>query len=392
MKNFFLIIVFFKCLTSQAQYTNMEMEYEYDQEKTNATGQLDGELIHTSYDERVAYKHLYQNGELLETTNYRFIIEGSRELVGKYKNKKPFDGYFVFTNEMEIPVVDYYEKGVFLAQYTCSLLDLISYEGQELKIKFIKTTYLNAKPQSGLVHREKTEVDGATLVASEYYADGKITNVDFWVMAVHYAELFKLKFLSNGYQIYKESIPNVEDTVIDNTFKSITIEFENPKKGNIHYEVEHKLICKYQFSYSDISEKLKLLPGHMSYFFLSDNSILVEQNANIETNDKKYNEAYGSNAGLISNIFMMMNSQPIPYFTSNKVNDYSRILKSDENFVANATLYIDGKGKPVSGFFIEKDTHTDTYKCIQYQDYKIISEKNALTLVTLKQLLKSVTQ
>lgn len=388
MKKFLLLIIFLKCLTINAQYKNMETEYEYDQEITNSAGQRNGELVHTSYDERVAYKHLYKDGELLETTYYRFIIEGSRQLAGKYKDGKPLDGYFVFTNELEIPLVDYYENGTFIAQYTCSLLDLINYEGQEFNLKFIKTTYINNKPQNGLVHREKMDVEGASLLASEYYTDGKITNVDFWVMAMHYAELFKLKFLPNGYQIYKESLPNVEDPVIDNKFRSITVDFKNSKNGNILFEAEKELVTKYQFSYSEISEKIKPLPGFIFYFFLED-SVVVAQHSNFETNEKLYNEAFGYNTNLIIKIYLMMTSQPIPYLSNNQQNDYSFVLNPDEQIEASAVLYLDEKGNPKSGLLIEKETQSNTYKCVQYDNYKVISEKESLSLKALKEFIKN---
>lgn len=387
MKKLFITFLFLNYLIVNAQ--SKTMDFEYDKEITNSEGQRDGELVYTSYDQRVAYKHLYKDGQLLKTTYYRFIIEGSRELAGNYKEEKPFDGYFVFINELEIPLVDYYEKGTLKAQYTCSLLDLITHEGQEFNLKFTKTTYINNKPQDGLIHRDKFEAEGATLLASEYYTDGKITNVDFWLMAMHYAELFKLKFLPNGYQIYKESLPNVQDPVIDNKFRSITVEFENPKKGNILFEVEKELITKYQFNYSDISEKRKPLAGFESYFFLKDNSILVGQYSNIETNQKLSDAIYNANSGLITKVFLMMSNQPIPYFSNSQENDYSFILNPDEQIEASAILHFDEKGNPSNGFLIEKETESNTYKFIEYDNFTVVSEKQSLSLEALKELIKN---
>lgn len=382
MKNIILLFLLFGNVIMNAQ--NKNMEYEYYQEKLNSSGQREGELIHTSYDEKTEYKHLYRAGNLIEATNYRYFVEGKKELVGRYKDGIPFDGYFVYRNELEIPLIDYYENGVFMAQYTCSLLDLMNYEGQEFNLKFTKTTYKNNKPYNGLFHKEEFRLDDAHLLASEYYKDGKITNVDFWVMAMHYAELFKLKFLPNGYSIYKESLPNVEDEAIDNKFRSITVEFKDSKNGNILYEVENKLITKYEFSYSDLTQQIKPLPGFVTHFFFNDNTILRSQNYNLETNKDLYNEAYGPNSNLISRVFLMMNNQPVPYFSNAGNNDYSLVLEFDKSINTNAVLYLDEKGNPLRGFLIEKDKQNN-YKYIQYEDSKIISQQDSLTLETLKE-------
>ncbi|WP_163407011.1 hypothetical protein [Flavobacterium ajazii] len=382
MKNLILLFLLFGNIIGNAQ--NKNMEYEYDQEKLNNTGQRHGELVHTSFDGKTEYKHLYNEGKLIEETNYRYFLEGKRELVGKYREGNPFEGYFVYRNSLEIPLIDYYENGMFSARYTCSLLDLINYEGQEFNLKFTKTTYKNDKPQNGLVHKEQFRLDDANLLASEYYKDGKITNVDFWVMAVNYAELFKLKFLPKGYTIYKESLPNVEDEAIDNKFRSVTVEFQDSNNGNILYEVENKLITKYSFSYSDVTPKTEPLAGFLSYFFFNDNTVLRSQNCNLQTNKELYNEAYGPNANLISRIFLMMNNQPVPYFSDKGTNDYSLVLELDKRIDTNAVLYLDEKGNPVRGFLIEKDQN-HKYKYTQYEDSKIISQKVGQTLESIKE-------
>jgi len=384
MKNLTLISALFITLSINSQFKNMEKEYKYDQEKLNNSGLREGEMIYTSYDENVEYKHLYKEGKLTEATNYRYFVEGVRPLIGKYKQGKPFEGYFVYRNELEIPLIDYYENGAFIAQYTCSLLDLINYEGQEFNLKFTKTTYKNNKPYDGLFHKEEFRLDDAHLLPSEYYKDGKVTNVDFWVMAMHYAELFKFKFLANGYTIYKESMPNVADEAIDNKFRSITVKFQDSKNGNILYEVENKLITKYDFTYSDLSQKIKPLAGFISYFFFSDNTILRSQNHHLETDATLYDEAYGANSNLISRVFLMMNNQPVPYFSDEENNDYSLVLELDKRIDTTALLYLDEKGNPLRGFLIEQHSQ-DKYKYIQYENSKIISQKEALTIEILKE-------
>ncbi len=177
---------------------------------------------------------------------------------------------------------------------------------------------------------------------------------------------------------------NVEDEAIDNKFRSITVAFDNSKNGNILFEVENKLIMKYEFSYGDISHKIKPLNRFISYFFLNDNSILVAQSSNLETNNELYNEAYGYNSNLISRVFMMITSQPIPYFSNEGNNDYSLLLDSDKEINTNAILVLDEKGNPMNGFLIQQES-SNVYKYTQYEDSKIISQKEALSSESLKE-------
>ncbi|MDR7212091.1 hypothetical protein [Flavobacterium piscis] len=384
MKKLLLLFLLFNSTIINSQNKNMETEYKYDQEKLNSAGQREGELIHTSYDGIVDYRHLYKEGKLIWATHYRYSVEGIRPLVGKYKGGNPFDGYFVYKNELEIPIIDYYEKGTFTFQYTCSLLDLISSEGQEFNLKFTKTTFKDNKPQDGLVHSDETKLGSSHLVASEYYKDGKITDVDIWIMAMHYAELIKLKFLPNGYKIYKEVMPNVEDPVIDNKYRSITVEFKNPENGSILFEVENQLILKYDFSYTDLSKITKTSPG-LLFYFLTNDKIIVGQYTSQESNKELYEEAYGNNPNIISSIFERMYSQLLPYFSNAGNNDYSLIIGLDKR-ITTIPLYRDEKGSAITGFLIEKAKESGYYNYIQYEDSKIISQKEALKLETLKEL------
>jgi hypothetical protein len=389
MKKEMLLIAI--CITTfvNSQNSYMEFDYEYDQEKVNKNGQRDGELIHTTYDDTVEYKHLYKDGELKEATHYRYSVEGIRPLEGKYKDGEPFNGYFVYRNNVEIPLIDYYRNGVFTAQYTCSLLDLIYSEGQEFNLKFVRSTYENNKPQEGLFHKEDMKVGDAHLVASEYYKDGKITDVDLWVMAMHYAELIKLKFLPNGYKIYKDAGPEVEDEAIDTKNRSVTVNFADSKNGTVLFEVEDKIIIQYEFSYSELSAQRKPSGGFISYFFSNDNRILVAENTTVEINTELYNDIYGGNSNLISQVFLMLTNQIVPQFSNAGDNNYSLLLQPDEEVETHIMLYMDEKGNPFRGYLIEQQG-VDQYKYTQYLDSKITSKKENLSVETLKeQILKA---
>ena len=385
MKNKTILILFFVATISNAQNKITEFKYHYDQEKVNNAGQRDGELVHTN-GEKLEYKHLYKNGTPIESTNYFLTVEGRKPLVGKYKDGNPFEGYFVYANEMEIPMIDYYQNGVFIAQYTCSLLDLIQNEDQEMKINWVKTIYQNNKPWEGLYHREEQSLDGAHLMASEYFKKGMITATDLWLMAENYAELIKIKFLTDGYIIYKDKMPNGGDPEMDKKPRSITIHFKDSKNGTVLFDVENKLIKKYEFSEADCSQKLKTKQGNVSYYF-NDTTLLYVQHYDFETDKKRYNEAYGPNQNVMAQIFMSLNYREIPYYTSDGNNDYSRILQLERGSKNNSTLYLGADGSPFRGFYIEKVTQSDDYKYTQYLDSKIVKSGNSYSLKEIQKLI-----
>jgi hypothetical protein len=369
---------------SNAQNKITEFKYQYDQEKVNTAGQREGELVHTY--EKIEYKHLYKNGKLIEATNYLLTVEGKKPLIGKYKDGNPFQGYFVYANEMEIPLIDYYENGIFVAQCTCLLLDLIQNEGRESQLKWIKTIYKNNKPWEGLYHREEYNIGGAHLMASEYYKNGLITDVELWLMAENYAELIKIKFLSDGYTIYKEKMPSGGDPEIDRKPRTITVHFKDSKNGNVLFDVENKLVRKYQFINADLSQKIKPVPGNVSYSF-DDSTVIFVQRYDFETNKKLYNDAYGYNQNIMAQIFMGLDNQPIPYFTPDGDNDYSSIFQLEKGFNSNSILYLKENGNPSRGFFIEKETQSDNYKYTQYLDSKVIKNGNSLSLKEIEKLM-----
>lgn len=383
MKNKVILVLFFSGLINNAQNKVMEFEYQYDQGKVNKSGDLDGELTYT-YGKNLAYKHIYKEGKLLEATNYCITIDGQKPLIGKYKNGNPFEGYFIYANEFEIPLIDYYENGTFIAQYTCPLLDLIKYEDQLDRVEWNKTIYKNNKPVSGLYHKEFNLGD-SHLLASEYYEDGLITNIDLWIMAIHYAELIKIKFESDGYTIYKEEVPGDGDPEIDRRARSISVQFKDSKNGSVIFKVINKIIAKYQFSYADLSQEMKKTAGNVSYVFHEDTIFYVQRHA-FEINQDLYKEDSSYNQNIISQVYMSMKNKPISHFTTKGDNDYSEILQMNERFNVNAILYLGENGKPFRGFFIEKEGQTDKYKYAQYLDSKVVANGTMLTIKEIENL------
>ncbi|HEY6142404.1 MAG TPA: hypothetical protein VIV55_03110 [Flavobacterium sp.] len=363
----------------------METKSKYNQEKVNSVGLQEKELIHT-YDENIGNKCFYKEGILLETINDRITLEGKTPLVGQFKKEIPFEGFFVSTNEFEIPLIDYYESGIFVAQYTCTLLDLIKCDDQWGAINWSKTIYENNKPFDGLLHREEFNLGETHLLASEYYKNGLITNVDLWLMAVHYAELIKIKFEPNGYIIYKEKLPRGGDPEIDRRPRSVSIHFKDPKNGSVIFKVVNKIISKYKFSLADVSQQIKKTAGSVSYVF-NDNTLSYVQRYDFETNEELYKEDYSYNQNIISQVYMGMNSKSIPCFTADGENDYSLILKWEDRFNCDTVLYLGENGNPFRGYLIEKEEQSDKYKYAQYLDSKVIAKADMLSIKDIEKLI-----
>lgn len=386
MKKTVLFFTLFIILTTlKAQNKNMR-DYQYDQEILNDLGQRHGTLVQASYlYDSLAYSHIYNNGALVQTTDYRFHIENEKELIGLYKDDSPYEGYFVYENEFEIPEIDYYEKGIFQAKYTTTIMAMMEVEMTGLKTKMIKSNYKNQKLWQGLNHKG-FDMNGSTLLATEYYENGVITNVDLWLLAMHYAELIKIKFLPNGYKIYNEGKNDPEgDPETDTRPASIVVQFTDAINGNVSFSIDNKLIAKYQFSKQDLLSKIDWVQKMIIYSLSEDDTILLTNKFNFEGDDKFEQEYFYSNKNIMLGFYTNLIYKPIPILTPKNDNDYLKIFDFKEQKIENTLLIVNEKGKPFIGNFIEKDG--DTYKCSKYENSKVIETKEKVSLEEIKKLL-----
>lgn len=364
----------------------MKETYEYDQEILNKLGQRHGILVKTSYlFDSLAYSHVYKNGQLMETTDFRFKIDNKKELIGVYKDNFPYEGYFVYENEFEIPEIDYYEKGIFKTKYTTTIMAMIEVEMTGIKPKMIKSIYKDQKLWQGLNHKG-FKMDGSTLLATEYYENGAITNVDLWILAMHYAELIKIKFLPNGYKIYSEGKNDPEgDPETDTRPASIVVQFTDAINGNVSFSIDNKLIAKYQFSKQDLLSKIDWVQKMIIYSLSEDDTISLTNKFNFEGDDKFEKEYSYSNKNIILGFYTNLIYNPIPMLTPKNDNNYLKIFDFKEKTIENTFLIVNEEGKPFIGNYIEKDC--DTYKYSQYENSNVVATKSKLTLEEIKKLL-----
>ncbi len=385
MKKSIIRFLLFFTITINSQHIKMR-DYHYDKEILNESGQRHGTLVLTSYlYDSLAYSHIYNNGTLIETTDYSFQIGNEKELVGKYKEGMPNEGYFVYENEFEIPEIDYYEKGVFQTKYTTTIMAMLEVEMTGMKPKMIKSIYKDQKLWQGLNHKG-FKMDGSTLLATEYYENGAITNVDLWILAMHYAELIKIKFLPNGYEIYSEGKNDPEgDPETDTRPASIVVQFTETNNGNVSFSIANKLVAKYQFSKQDLLSKIDWVQKMIIYSLSEDDTILLTNKFNFEGDDKFEKEYPYSNKNIMLGFYTNLIYKAIPVLTPKKENDYLKIFDFKEETIENTFLIVNQEGKPFIGNYIEKEGAT--YRYSKYENSKVVATKNKLTLEEIKNLL-----
>ena len=386
MKKYLCFYVFLLTLTINSQKIIMNRDYQYDQEILNELGQRHGTLVQTSYIyDSLAYSHIYDNGELVATTDYRFQIEDKKELVGKYKDDLPYDGYFVYENEYEVAEIDYYEKGVFQFKYTTTIIEMMKPEMTGMKPKMIKNIYKEEQLWQGLNHKG-FKMDGSNLLVTEYYENGVITNADLWILAIHYAELIKIKFLPNGYTIYTDPIIDPEgDPEMDKRAASIVVQFTDTNNGNVSFSIEDKLIGKYQFSKQNLSSKMDLMQKIIIYSLANDDTILLTNKFNFEAGDNLEEQDYFSNQNIMTGFYMSLIYEPIPMLNPTLENNYLAIIASNEKRSEKTVLVINEDGKPFIGNCIEKED--EYYKYSKYENSNVVATKNKLTIEEIKDLL-----
>ena len=306
-------------------------------------------------------------------------------MVGKYNDDLPYEGYFVYENEFEIAEIDYYEKGVFQFKYTTTIIEMMTPEMTGMKPKMTKNSYKEEQLWHGLNHKGY-KMDGSTLLATEYYKNGTITNVDLWILAMHYAELIKIKFLPNGYEIYKEETIDPEgDPQNDKRPSNLSIKYTDKEKGSVTFSIENKVMGKYQFSEKLISKDTQSAPGLVIYSLTNEDKILLTIKANFESDIKEGEQENYYNPNIMNMLYESLLYTTIPMFSPTTENDYSEILSNNERINQKVILVLDKDKKPIVGYLIEKED--SYYKYSQYENSKVVATKNKLTLEEIKNLL-----
>ena len=366
-------------------YTQNNMEhYTYDQEILDENNLRHGTLVATSYlFDGLAYKHVYQHGLLLQTTDFRYQVNHQKELIGKFKNNLPYEGYFVSENELEIPEITYYENGEIHTVYRTTLSDMLEIELTGKAPNWIACSFKEAILIDGLSHEQFKLGDGNLLV-TEFFRNGERTHVDFWLLAMHYAETIRLNFITNGYEIIKERIEAEDiDPEIDVREQRLTILFNEEGSGNLSFQKEKEEIAQYEFSEYELLKGIATIPSIVHYFLSASQTIRCFQKYNFKSVSSNSEKDF-YNPSLMNSIYSNLLYNRIPRFSITKKNDYTALFQEQQDLESGLLLFLNQEGKPEHGLFLEQDN--EVYQYSKYKEGTKKEHKEQLTLEIVKEL------
>lgn len=340
-------------MTSHAQ------NFDYSQSTYNKKGRLDG-LQQYIYNKKVEYEHLYKDGVIQEATNHIITVKGESPLRGIYKNGKPFKGYFVNPdNSMELNIVDYYEGGIQIAQFSKPLnLDQDLDVGVDYYSSNFKTDYKNGQVWNGVQYHQYKLEGNSFLLATENFKEGVLQNVELLIGAVHYAEVLDLAFNESGYVVTtKEGF--------ERPAGNITVTFTGNQEGKV------TSFGQFEFYNGLLGEPIPDVWGEITYYKM-DQEYYFQHITNIEILESEYE--YNSNlTSTILQVFM----NKVPVLARDKKNNYSEIFSLNSEF-HNKLLLTEG-GTPFLGVLLTKGSVPETFSIFKYKNGKLVFSKENLS-------------
>lgn len=350
--------------------TSAQQEYPYTNDHYNSEGQREG--LHVYEQEgKTAYQHAYKGGLLVEARDYRYHIDGKDTLLGQYKAGKPFEGYFVYKIDNDIPVVDFYVNGTIEYQYNVAM-DFSKDYYSEAPV-FVKTEYKNGKPWQGLAKKMDPIEEGGYLLSTEYYQAGLLSHVDLMLLAVHYAEILKMEFVPNGFKLYNIS-NGADKTQIAYTYVS--------GKGHVSLQVDTEQVYVFDLELQSMAQKPKMRPGLIIYYKKGDDLVYLQRYHRVLKEEKLHTH----DSPLIKVFMALAATYPNTFKTSGQ-NNYKLLFAEEMPENSLAGIQIDVKGMYDYGVLIEKEA-MKTYKYTRYEDKKILKQEKGLSRKALENALQ----
>lgn len=362
-------------------------DYDYTDPLYNAQGQLHGLQKYTR-GKNTLYEHLYKDGVIQEAVNYKVSIQGQTPVKGIYKEGVPFEGYFLEAeDEMELYLVNYYEKGQLLAQYSRPLMviteegDMYIDEGvdddydygseKEQVIKLtVKTTYENGRAKDGVSYQFHKLGDGAFVLAMETYENSKRKYVDLLLGAIHYAEHARLTFLKDGY-----TLTTKENEPLGRAGGTLTVRWAN-QAGTVTLTPN----SSFAFHKAPLSQPLTAQWGHV-YYYKQGDAYYYQHTTNIQLNQ----DHYSSSNGMIHVIFAGL-MQDAAFLSPTDANNYADLFATYHSYEFQAQLFLMKNGVPHTGTRIEPGSKPNTYSYTKYQELKVLESQKNITSEQLDQL------
>jgi len=314
---------------------------------------------------------LYENNKLVKKMCFFFEIPDNPKGIyeGKYKDEKPFDGYFLDENVIEdledIPVVSFYDKGILKYKYTTDYLNTID---NYIKINLDKkATFINDKIYEGFEYNNSNR----NILVGINYINSAPNYMELNLFGIHYFNRFifeidknQLTFneLQSGATIKVIRSDDVNFTeVIDkngNVLQNSTSFFVKEGEPNsiTSYAIENgKLVFEFidgNYLY-DLTQKSDLKLDNLTMMIYS--YFLSNSKQSLET------------------IFFAILNE----FKKNEFQKYSDFFSSEESLTTTSNriggLYYDEKGNPSEGVIIKESN--DQFEVKVYRNGKLTETK-----------------
>ena len=343
-------------------------EFQYDKETRNSEGLLEG--IHIKEGK---YEHLYRKGLLNETVDHRVSVMGLSSLKGSYKNSKPYEGYFVLPKN-ELNLVDYYENGIQVAQYSKPPLS----PDRDWHDASFKSIYKDGKIWNGVKYQTGALDDGAFLIASEHYKDGKKMKANLLLGAMHYAEVFELKFKPDGY-----ILQNANKTDQTPDLSMLIVTFRKDNTGRVRLISNDGISFQYDFRQEPIS-KPKLAQRGVVKYFKNTEGYFYRQSFNSFVDP----DLFGANHSVLDRIIWNIDMNSALEISENAENNYLDIFREGINSILLNMAILNDNGTTRHGYDIKPSKISGKYDLSKYENNKLSFVKEGISAKKLETLAK----
>jgi hypothetical protein len=242
------LIIFTASVTNLSAQNNDSSSYNCIENKDFSNG---GNICLDCFDTdsslvRQINKDLYIHNELINGDNTQYIHLNSetnnKELIGYYKQGKPFNGFFINkkASDNQWLMYDYYKDGKFVYQIYNNAFDNLKQEDTPLVYRAItsKNTFEGETLTNGieLVLDENTTGRNGSYQLIRKVKDSQTVSYEIGIFGMHFGEIFSIIPIENGYLFDSYMRNKIKITYTENGRNHEYFDSENNYLFTINYE------------------------------------------------------------------------------------------------------------------------------------------------------------
>ncbi|WP_375578536.1 hypothetical protein ABWH96_16115 [Marivirga tractuosa] len=356
-------------MSTMASYSQ---DYFYAYPTYNEAGNLDG-LQQYFHNKKIWYEHLYKDGIIQEATDYLIKVEGKQPLKGYFKDGKPYDGYFVHSeNDLELNIVDHYENGTQVAQYSKPISFEEGYSGNtDYNATTLKTDYKNGKVWNGVQYQYYKLEDHAFLLAIENYKKGELLDIELMLGAIHYAEVLNLTFNEDGYTLKSNER-------FESKAGNVRVAFTDVDAGKVSFSSN----SGFEFYQASIEKNFQKMDGQVTYY-KDGNSYSYQHSSHFKISEE-VDDDERQNGSIIYSIFEAL-MERTPKISKNNKNNYVLLFKEQPSEFSTK-LFLDEDGAPELGTLVTAGNSPHTFSYFKYKKGKLTESKENLPMEEFEEL------